>query len=392
LSVTTPGEFAELAAAAAEALRAGEPARARALIEAGAGRGELGAPLWLMLAQACAALNDAPAQRQAIERALQRHPANVAALAMKGDCLAAAGDARAAATFYAAAMKAAAADPSPSQETKSFAQHARRAVELYKNNFEHFIRAELERAGYAQAQMPPRFARAVDILLGKRQAYVQQPRHFYYPELPQIQFYPRAEFGWLAEVEAAAPAIRAELLAILHEEGVFHPYVEADPNRPPSRQMGMVGNPDWSALFLRKNGALTEHAARCPATIAALKAAPLTEIPNRAPGILFSLLKAKAHIPAHTGMINARLICHLPLIVPPGCLFRVGNEVQQWVEDAAWVFDDTIEHEAWNNSVEDRYVLIFDVWRPELSQEERQAFVALLGAVDAFGPTTKWVD
>jgi aspartyl/asparaginyl beta-hydroxylase (cupin superfamily) len=288
---------------------------------------------------------------------------------------------------------------------------AQEAVQSYKTNFEHFIRAELERAGYGQAQLPPRFARAVDILIGKRQVYVQQPRHFYYPELPQIQFYPGASFPWLAQVEAAALAIRNELVAILQHdvqqggvqqggaqpgnvqpEGAFRPYVEADPNRPPSRQMGMVGNPNWSALFLRKDGAVTENAARCPHTMGALEGVPLTEIPNRAPSILFSLLKAQARIPPHTGMINARLICHLPLIVPPGCFFRVGNEVRQWVQDAAWVFDDTIEHEAWNNSNQDRYVLIFDVWRPELSQEERDAFVALMQAVDAFGPTTKWVD
>jgi aspartyl/asparaginyl beta-hydroxylase (cupin superfamily) len=74
-------------------------------------------------------------------------------------------------------------------------------------------------------------------------------------------------------------------------------------------------------------------------------------------------------------------------------VFRVGNDIRPWVEGRAWVFDDTIEHEAWNGSVRDRYVLIFDVWRPELSEQERLAVASLCEAVDAFGGMrTPWAD
>ena len=69
-------------------------------------------------------------------------------------------------------------------------------------------------------------------------------------------------------------------------------------------------------------------------------------------------------------MLNTRLICHLPLIVPPGCGFRVGNETREWEEGKLLIFDDTIEHEAWNESDQDRVVLIFDIWRPELSEAD----------------------
>jgi aspartyl/asparaginyl beta-hydroxylase (cupin superfamily) len=93
--------------------------------------------------------------------------------------------------------------------------------------------------------------------------------------------------------------------------------------------------------------------------------------------VIFSMLRAGAHIGAHTGMYNSRLICHLPLIVPPGCRFRVGDEVREWEEGKLLIFDDTIEHEAWNESDEDRIVLIFDVWRPELSERERFELTAL---------------
>jgi aspartyl/asparaginyl beta-hydroxylase (cupin superfamily) len=83
-------------------------------------------------------------------------------------------------------------------------------------------------------------------------------------------------------------------------------------------------------------------------------------------------------------MINARLICHLPLIVPPGCGFRVGNEVRAWEPGKLLIFDDTIEHEAWNDSGEDRILLIFDVWRPELTLEERRAVTAVFEAIDSY--------
>ena len=92
---------------------------------------------------------------------------------------------------------------------------------------------------------------------------------------------------------------------------------------------------------------------------------------------MFSLLRPGARITPHTGVHNARLICHLPLIVPPGCGFRVGNEIREWEEGKLIIFDDTIEHEAWNEGTADRVVLIFDVWRPELSDQERREVAAL---------------
>jgi hypothetical protein len=54
------------------------------------------------------------------------------------------------------------------------------------------------------------------------------------------------------------------------------------------------------------------------------------------------------------------------------------------------IFDDTIEHEAWNRSDADRYSLIFDIWRPELSEDERACVAALCEAIDAYGDNTPW--
>jgi aspartyl/asparaginyl beta-hydroxylase (cupin superfamily) len=82
----------------------------------------------------------------------------------------------------------------------------------------------------------------------------------------------------------------------------------------------------------------------------------------------------------------------LPLIVPPGCYFRVGNETRRWERGRAFVFDDTIEHEAVNTSSEARVVLIFDIWKPELSSEECKLVAKLVEAVDLYanGAEQKW--
>jgi hypothetical protein len=124
---------------------------------------------------------------------------------------------------------------------------------------------------------------------------------------------------------------------------------------------------------------------RAPRTFAAMEAIPLCHCAKRTPAVMFSLLRAGARIPAHNGMLNTRLICHLPLIVPPGCALRVGNEVREWELGKTLIFDDSIEHEAWNNSASDRVILLFDIWRPEISLEERAAISAIFAAIDSYG-------
>jgi aspartyl/asparaginyl beta-hydroxylase (cupin superfamily) len=79
-----------------------------------------------------------------------------------------------------------------------------------------------------------------------------------------------------------------------------------------------------------------------------------------------------------------RLVTHLPLVVPPGCGFRVGNDVRAWAEGQAWVFDDTIEHEAWNDSEQLRAILMFDIWHPQLTGPERALVTAMNAGINAF--------
>lgn len=83
-------------------------------------------------------------------------------------------------------------------------------------------------------------------------------------------------------------------------------------------------------------------------------------------------------------MLNTRLIVHIPLIVPPGCRLRVGNEVREVQAGVPLIFDDSIEHEAWNDSGEPRAILLFEIWRPELTAVERAALTAMFGAVSSY--------
>jgi aspartyl/asparaginyl beta-hydroxylase (cupin superfamily) len=99
---------------------------------------------------------------------------------------------------------------------------------------------------------------------------------------------------------------------------------------------------------------------------------------------MFSALAPGAHIPPHTGETNARLVAHLPLVVPEDCHFRVGYDWKQWREGKCWVFDDTLEHEARNDSSQLRVILMFDVWNPLLSLAERDMVESLSLALNDY--------
>jgi len=326
---------------------------------------------------------DTAAQVAALDRLLAADPRNVPALIQRADCYAAAGDARSASSFYLMAIRSAPAGNVPRELAQDLTR-ARQACDRFAAEFKDYLLRNLAEKGFDPAKSSPRFAQSVDIVLGNRRIFLQQPKYYYFPGLPQIQFYERSAFPWFDDVEAATADIRAELEEILREPDAFAPYVQGHANRPQKDQMGMLNNPAWSAFYLWKNGEpVAENAARFPKTMHALRNAPLAHVPNRSPSILFSLLRPGAHIPPHNGLVNTRLVCHLPVIVPGKCRFRVGNETRDWVEGKGWAFDDSIEHEAWNGSDETRVILLFDVWRPELSLEERSLVVSLFEAIDA---------
>lgn len=323
-----------------------------------------------------------------IDALLQREPRNIEALVAKGDCRTAAADDRAATAFYEAALRAAAkAAPLPIA-LKPAIERAQARLARAQAGFATHLERSLADAGLRAGKRPQRFQESLELMQGMKQATLelQQPTAYYYPGLPQKRYYEASELPWAGQIEAAAPVIRTELetyLATGRDE--FSAYVVNDPARPRSDFHGLIDNPEWSTLYLWEKGkAVASVANHFPRTLEAVGQLPVPQIGVRAPSILFSRLGPGARIPPHHGMLNARLVCHLPMIVPPGCGFRVGGETREWHEGKLLVFDDTIEHEAWNDSGRDRIILIFDVWRPELDAEERRAVTALFGAVDSY--------
>lgn len=326
----------------------------------------------------------------AIDALLQREPRNIEALVRKGDLRTEAGDDRAAIAFYKAALAAAAAAQPLPARLRDPIERAQAGVARANKLFERHLEDSLAKAGFPEGNRPPRFRESLDLLLGRRTTtlQLQRPGSYYFPGLPQRRYYERSELPWAREIEAAAPAIRKELLEYLSAGGSdsFSPYLVSDPSRPRSEFHGLVDNPSWSTLYLwEKGGRVAGVADRFPETLAAVERLEVPYIGVRAPSILFSRLAPGARIPPHHGAMNARLICHLPLVVPPGCGFRVGGETREWREGELLVFDDTVEHEAWNDSSSERIILIFDVWRPEVAPDERRAVAALFETVDSYG-------
>src|SRR3546814_3323729 len=107
-----------------------------------------------------------------------------------------------------------------------------------------------------------------------------------------------------------------------------------------------------------------------PRTEAALALAPQNTVPGRAPVAFFSALKPGTHIPPHNGATNTRLTVHMPLVIPPDCALRVGDETRIWEPGKLLMFDDTIRHEAWNYSDRLREVMFFYMWHPMLTELE----------------------
>lgn len=379
---------------ALNAIQAGNARAARAQLEAQVSAGTREPSLFLVLAHACRAQADLVATERAVDEALLLDPSSLNGLVIKGDLLRNRNDLPAAAGYYDRVLQLIEASGSP-QEMQALADYARQWQQQCTTAMSTHLLSHLQGHGYDPSSAPPRFNHALDLLTGKRNIYHQKPKAFYFPELPQRQFYEREEFDWVADLEDVADEIAWELQEVLKtQEQEFTPYLRLD-----LRQAGMDPNKvkqgeGWRAFYLWQNGQVVlDHAIRCPRTMAALEQTPLTKIRSHAPSVLFSMLRPGARILPHTGFINARLICHLPLIVPADCGLRVGNETRQWEPGKLLIFDDTIEHEAWNLSDQTRVVLLFDIWRPELNAEERRLVASLLEGVDSFtGAPQQWQD
>ncbi len=347
--------------------------------------------LWSNLAACLHALNLLPQELEAIEHALALEPRHTATLLQKGTWLETQGDNRNAARSYRNALATLPAGAPVPPAIAPVVSHARTVIEADDAALAAALDERLAplRARHGGGRFR-RVEHCLGLLAGRRQRFMPQPTFMYFPELPAIEFFDDECFPWLGQLEAATEAIRAELMSVLvADRAGLEPYIDYPQGVPLNQWKELNRSRRWSAYFLWNQGAAqTEHLARCPRTAAAVQAAPQCDVAARAPTAFFSILEPKTRIPAHTGVTNTRLTVHLPLIVPQGCAFRVGGETREWVAGKAWVFDDTIEHEAWNDSDAPRAILIFDIWNPLLSEAERDMVRAATEVVGSYYGTT----
>ncbi len=261
--------------------------------------------------------------------------------------------------------------------------HARKRRDEWRNKVQqHLIRslpADLASTERARAE------RLISNRARTTRHYHQEPSDFHLPGMPEVEFYDPSLFAGLPALEEATNVIRAEFDALIAAEAAeMVPYIQY-PERVPLRQWKDLNfNPKWTAIHLLKNGEPVETNVRhCPKTMQTIAQLDQPQVPGASPNAMFSLLAPRTRIPPHTGVANTRLVCHLPLIVPPKCGFRCGATTIEWHVGKAFVFDDTIEHEAWNDSDELRVVLIVDLWAPSLSEGDRGAVAAVITASGA---------
>ncbi|RAK59649.1 aspartyl beta-hydroxylase [Phenylobacterium hankyongense] len=384
-SATTLHE--RLSARAHDALRRGDLVGALSLIAEAEAGGATGVDLKVQKAVVRRAAGDLAGAVEALDEALAIDPYDYFALLSKGALVEKLSGERAAAQIYRNALKIAPAPPAMPPQLGPPTARARAVVARTADALEAYLRERL--AGVAvEVSLPGRrrFEESLSIFSGRTQAYTQEPLLLHYPGLPAIPFHDRAEFPWLPVLEAATATIQAELQTALAEAADgFVPYIAYPPGAPVNQWGELNHSRRWSSLFLWKDGVKQDAAcAVCPDTAALLESLPMAAQPGFAPTAVFSALDARTHIPPHTGSTNARLLVHLPLILPGPARFRVGNETRTWKMGEAWVFDDTIEHEAWNDADALRVILIFDIWNPCLDAGERQLITAMMHARNEF--------
>lgn len=368
-------------AEADRAAAAGDVARARGVLEQALADDGGRADLWIKLAAMRRAGGDAAAALDAVHRALAIAPLNFMALLMRASLLERLGDSGAGEAYGRAIAQRPEGALAPQVAAALAHGEARYAAHIAENEAK-LVAAMADAEGGASADEARRMARFRSNALRRTRVYHSEPTHFHFPGLSEREFHDRSAFPWLADLEAATDTIAAELDAVMAaERAELVPYIQYAEHEPLAQWRPLNHNRNWTAIHLWRNGHVIEANARhCPRTMALLERIPQPRIAGCGPNAMFSLLAPETHIPPHTGVANTRLVCHLPLVVPAGCWFRVGAETREWRRGEAFVFDDTIEHEAMNPSVQLRVVFIIDVWHPGLSAAEQAAVTALMEA------------
>lgn len=167
----------------------------------------------------------------------------------------------------------------------------------------------------------------------------------------------RRQFPFLDELEANWEAIRDEIRPLLKHRDAMPVFQELSHD-----QRKIAKEDNWHVFVLYGFGGKHEtNCVKTPVTARLLEAVPHLQT------AWFSILAPRYHVPAHQGVTKGILRCHLGIQIPSTperCRMRVGEEICTWREGELFVFDDTYDHEVWNDTDEERVVLLFDFDRP----------------------------
>jgi aspartyl/asparaginyl beta-hydroxylase (cupin superfamily) len=370
-------DLADRILAADRSLAGGNVVEARGILEEASRLDPPEPEFWHRLATV-RKLAGAPMQAiDAIDRALALAPLDFMGLLMRAHLLDSIGHSEAG-EAYGRALAQPRPDPLPPMLQRTIAR-AETAWGAHQQLLAGLLGAAIEASGIdltpSERRRAERFASNIS---RTTRAYHSEATHFAWPGLREAEFHDRVAFPWLEQLENLTPAIRAEMDDLANAaDASLVPYVKYNDSEPLAQWRELNHNRDWTAIHLIERGArMNSNAGHCRATMDFLARMDQPQITGCAANAMFSLLAPRTHIPPHVGVANFRLLCHLPLIVPEQCWLRVGAETRHFTEGQAWVFDDTIEHEAKNETDALRVILIFDIWHPDLSPAERAAITA----------------
>lgn len=332
--------------------------------------------VWVKLASMQIATGDPKAALSSAESALAQRPLDFSCLLMRANLLDRLGMRKQAGEAYGRAVHNA---------PPNLPERAKEALDKAQLRYSEWQQSEKQRllsAIAAKTPVTPQLQNLVESSLRLVPQERDGPTNYCFPGLGETEFFDTELLEWVAEVEGSFSDVTAEFSALLESQNShLLPYIQYPENVPLEQWQTLNNSDGWRAAHLVQNGkVIGVNAKNCPVTMELLDRLPQPAIKNGGPNAMFSLLAPRTHIPPHTGINNARLVCHLPLIVPEGCWFRVGSQTRHWEPGKLLIFDDTAEHEAMNPSDQLRVVLIFDIWHPALDEQEKIGIAAMIEA------------
>jgi aspartate beta-hydroxylase len=356
----------------------GDVRQAQSLLELAGQRGR-DASILLRLATVRRSVGDFPGAVKCAVAAVELEPRNFLMLLLLGSLREAMGASHAAERAYRAACACAPLDLSFQPMIVKQLERAKRFVKaaaLWRNRL-----LDWRGAAVLTADEDRRMRGFRGNLLENLDSGPLVPPAYLVPGIKPKRYFEPAAFQGVEELQRATEEVRGEFLALAEEKGAN---LSGRLNGLHGAENGRAGSGKWSMIPLIRNGKVVdEFASRCPRTMEVAHRLDMPRLSLISPSLYFSVLEPNSRIAPHTGITNARLIAHLPLIVPDSCGFRVGGETRRWEVGKAIVFDDMTTHEAWNDSDRIRVVLIADLWRPGLSLAERQTITELMNGPDA---------